>query len=587
MAAPITINLPDGEWTCRWVNDFCYSKDRFGNGISVSCVVSYVNARGDVKNIFSPLNVLYRTVIGNKLLVRNKTAHVIVSNPAQQRVLYQTAVTEECLSQTASCFFNHLGLTYEQHNQALVSSSPFQTLMRELQLPTGFGYTPVHCLPAPDGSSVIRNVIIPSYEVLRYFFLQGNTLPDLLLSYFTGRAQKGKRICQGIPELVAHPTGEPLVVVRNGERVAFLQVKEGLSKAEVSCLARIAFIPWAADCLDKVREGLLLSSARPDNLPDRWHAFKSLRTILPQSRPFMLAACGREFSWQGKSYLLVDQIYDTQEKMPFDKISYLPLGDHRSKSIPLNPAAARENLSPRTKTQPAASARLTADELGNTNQPTSLMDSVDTVSVFGEKPPVIKLPKRDQTGRYHTVGISQEESELLSLLEQGLKDAGPGRVRVEAGIPDTHSQVRNLFTALQVLPTYTCAYLNLDQDPPIFQERYYLNRTRPGLPHAVMLGRLQPRSGSTQATVYVVWASTIRYALFYTPTLQPLDSSVLNHLHTELFGKAGLDTNLMQQHLELWHRFNPADLRVEGLVSKIEGDLREIIDGRKSRTRVR
>lgn len=585
MAAPIKIYLPDGEWACRWVSNFRYKKDPYGDGIGVSCVVSYANPAGVIKNVYSPLNNLYRTVAGAKLVVRNGTA-TPVSNPAQHREIYEVEVTEESLSQTASCLFYHLGLTYEQHTQALTDNPSFQELTRTLQLPPKFGFTAVHCLPNPDSNGSIQQFILPSYEVLRYFFLQGNRLPHQLLSYFTGKADKGERICQGIPELVAHPTGEPLVVPHKGERVAFLEVREGLGKAEVSCLARIAFIPQATDCLDAVRDGLLLNSTRPDKLPNDWHAFKSLRTILPQNRPFTIACCGRRFSWQGRSYLLVDQLYDTKEEMPFDKISYTPLVDHRSKAVPLKPAAQKQQY-PRTKTNPAASVQFTADAFGNDNQPAILTDSVDTVSVFGVKPEVVKLPKKDQTGHYHTVGVSQEESALLSLLEQGLKEAGPGRVQVDGGVPDTHSQVRNLFKALKSLPNYRCTYLDLDHEPPLFHDDYYLNRTRPGLPYAVVLGCLKPFRDPTQANVYVVWASTIRYAFFYAPALQPMELSVLAHLHTSLFGKEGIVKLPTEEQLKFCHRYNPADLGVEQLVKRMEDNLRGIIDGRKAQIKYR
>jgi hypothetical protein len=585
MAAPIKINLTDGEWTCRWVNNFRYSKDKFGDGISVSCQVNYANSKGEVKNVYLPLNILYRTVIGNQLVVRGGVGSP-VSNPAQRREIYQTVVTEDSLSEIASCLFYHLGLTYEQHAQALIDSPPFQELMSQLQLPSGFGFTTVHCLPNFDSSSSIQYFILPSYEVLRYFFLQGNTLPHELLSYFTGRADKGKRICQGIPELVAHPTGEPLVISHEGKRVAFLEVKEGLSKADVSCLARIAFIPEASDCLEKVREGLLLSSARPDKLPDNWYKFKSLRTILPQNRPFTIAACGREFRWEEKTYLLVDQLYDTKEEMPFDKISYIPLVDHRSKATPLNPAAHKQSPSG-TKTKPAASSQLTADEPGNDRQPATLTDSVDTISLFGAKPEVVKLPKKVQSGHYHTAGLSQEESELLSLLEQGLKEAGPGRVRIDVGIPDTHDQVRNVFIALKSLPNYGCTYLDLDHDPPLFRDSYYLNHPRPGLPHAVVLGCLRPHGGPSWTNIYVVWASTIRYAFFYAPGLQPLELAILTQRYTDIFGKVGIDKESIEKAPEVYHRFNPANQGLEGLIKKMEGSLREIIDGKKARIGLR
>lgn len=585
MAAPIRINLPDGEWTCSWVSNFRYKKDKYGDGISVSCLVSYINSKGESKNIYSPLNLLYRTVIGSKLVVRNGDGSQ-VSNPAQHRAIHQVEVAEESLSQTASCLFYHLGLTYEQYTQALIDSPVFQELMRKCQLPPGFGYTTVHCLPNTASNSPIQYFILPSYEVLRYFFLQGNQLPHQILSYFTGKADKGERICQGIPELVAHPTGEPLVVLHKGERVAFLEVKEGLSKADVLCLARIAFLPQATDCLDEVRDGLLLNTARPDKLPNDWYAFKSLRTILPQNRPFAIAACGREFTWQGKSYLLVDQIYDTREEMPFDKISYNPFVDHRSKAIPPNTVAQKQQF-PRAKTKPTASVQLTADERGNDNQLAALTDSVDTVSVFGAKPEVVKLPKKDQTDHYHTVGLSEETSALLSLLEQGLEEAGPGRVRVNGGVPDTHSQVRNLFKALKSLPNYRCTYLDLDHDPPLFRDEYHLNRTRPGLPYAVVLGCLKPFRNPAQANVYVVWASTIRYAFFYAPTLLPLDLSVLVQLHSSLFGKEGIVNLPTKEQLEFCHRYNPADLSVEQLVKRMADNLQGIIDGRKAQIKAR
>lgn len=582
MAAPIRTNLPDGEWTCRWVNDFCYSKDWSGKDISASCLVNYSNSSGEIKNLFSYSQNLYRTIIGSKVVVKNGTAISTISNPAQNRKIYQTKVTDQFLSQVSSCLFYHLGLTYEQHSQAITDSTQFQELMRKLHLPPKFGYTNVHCITNPDSSSSIQHFIIPSYEVLRYFFLHGNTLSNQFLSYFTGRAGKDKLVCQGIPELVTHPTGKPLVMPYKGERVAFLEMREGLSKTEILCLARIAFITQAADCLEEIRGSILLNSVQPDKLPDKWYAFKSLRTILPQNQPFTIAACGREFSWQGKSYLLVDQLYDTKEEMPFDKISYSPIVDHRSKAVPLNPVSQKQQ-SPRTKTKSAASPQLTANELGNDNQPTTLTDSVDTVSVFGTKPEIVKLPKKDQKNQYHTVGISQEVSELLSLLERGIKEAGPGRAQVNSGVPDTHTQVRNLFLALKSLPNYRCTYLDLDHEPPLFRDSYYLNRTRPGLPYAIVLGCLKPYKSSTQVNVYFIWASTIRYAFFYAPTLQPIDLSVLTQLYNDIFGKEGIIKMPPEDKLEFCHRYNPADLSTEGLISRMETNLRSIIDSRKRR----
>jgi hypothetical protein len=577
VALPITVKLPDGEWTCRWVNNFCYSKNLYGNGISTSCVVTYANPAGFLKDVYSPLESLYRTVTGTKLIVQNGVADSPVSNPAQRRTIYKVEVTEKSLFRIATPLYEHLSLTYEQHKQAIIDSPQFQELTSRLQLPRGFGYTAVHCLPNPDSTSPIQYFIVPSYEVLRYFFFQGNRLPHQLLSYFTGQADKKKHICLGIPELVAHPNGEPLIMLHKGERIAFLDIQEGLSDAEVSCLARIAFLSQAEECLERVRRDLLLNSVQPSELPEKWRIYKSLRTIFPQDQPFIIAACGREFNWQGKSYLLVDQLYDTQEEMPFDKISYNPLVDHRSKAITLNPTTQEQPRSSGKKTKPAASAHLTADEPGNANQPANITDFAETVSVFGVKPKVVKLPKKNQDKRYHTVGTTQEESELLSLREQGTSEAGPGRAQVDGDelktVSDSDSKIRNFFSALRSLHKYTCAYLNLDGDPSSFQNTYHLNRARPGLPYGVVLGSLRPLDNSAQATIYIVWASTIRYALFYAPALQPLEPSILLQLYTDFFGKLGIVENLENEKVIHYQRFNPAESSVEELIKKIENKL--------------
>lgn len=585
MAAPLQIRLPDGEWTCRWVQKFHYGKDLYGGGVSVKCIVSYMNSDGLIKNLYSPLNILYRTVAGTRLVVKDHIAHAPDGNPGQNRKIYTVEVTAESLFEYSKPLFMHLGMDYNQYKQAISNDTSFKELTSKLQLPSDFAFAQVHCLPNPDSSSPIQYFIVPSYEILRYFFLQGNTLPHELLSYFTGQADKEKGVCQSITELVAHPTGEPLIVPYKGKQVAYLEVKEGLSKAEVWCLARIAFVSQAEECLEQLKDRLLLNSVRPSKLPEEWNKTLPIKTVLPQNQPFAIAACGSEFSWQGNSYLLIEQLYDVKENMPFDTLSYRPLVDHRSKAITPK-TADRKKVPSRAKTVAADSATLTGNESGNANQPTKFSDSVDTVSVFGVEPEIIKLPKKSQTERYHTIDMSPEESDLLSLLEQGLHESRAGRAQIDADAPftvlDTNNNVRNLFRALKLLRNYTCTYLDLDHDIPSLRPDYYLNRARPGCPYKVMIGVLKPASNSVQTTIYIVWASTIRYALFYEPALKGLELSVLVQYWQDIFSKNGIVKMPAENLIRFCHRYNPASLSVNSLVDKIEKDLRNITNEQKT-----
>lgn len=580
MSIPIEINLPDAEWTCRWVSGFRYQKDARVGGITVSCKVAYATKEGTIKQLDSPLSSLHNTIAGSRLEVKNRIA-TPKYNSQQNRKLYIIDVPQEFASNEAEPLHTHLNLTDEQY-YAYSDDLEYLSLAQGLQFPVTFGSTYAHCIPATKSNPTIDFFIIPSYEVLRHFFLLGSKLPTQLLSYFTG---EGERATQSISELVTHPTGSPLIISHQEQRIGFLNIKEGVSELEKKCLARIAYIPQAFTCLELIKSSLLLSSL------DKGFESKTLRTILPQNKSFKIAACGRKFKWQEKIYVIIDQIYDTNEEMPFDYIYFNPILDHRSKARKPGEVAETTKRESRAKVKPTDSYRITATEPGDNSQAAEIPERIETDYSFLDKPIITfnKLPKKNQKGHYSTT-ITTQEYDRIATLEEAFPGATAGRGSVTRQdkpqiktYDPQHSKVKPFFEALTSLKNYTCDYLNFDQATPFFSNKYYLNHARLGSPYRVLLCLLKPLHEGVNTHIYVVWSGTIRYAVFYISDLGSLPLSLLTEICSKHFSKYGVnsewkeeDTKQYRQYLESYAKYNPAGAKAAELAKRIEKQLTTI-----------
>lgn len=592
MPNPIELNLPDGTSTCRWLGDLHYSKDPAKGNITVGGKVFYTTGEAGPSSVRASIYNLFLAIVGSQVRVENKAVRSFFANAQYEpkRAVYLVPVSGESLENSSKRIYRHLGIEAAAYEEVEQGAPFLRDVLHKLHLPAKFGHSHAHCIPNTNPAYPIDYFLVPSGEVLRYFFLHEGKLARELLSYFTSLEEQS---LQSLNELFVHPSGKAQVVPDGPYRTASLFVREGLTDQEIHCLARLAFIPRAYNCLEMVKDSLLLNGLIKDT-----YGYGKLRTIFPQDKPFELAVCGQRFSWQNTRYLLVDQIYDTKEEWPYDQLLYLPLTDHRSQAVLPEGAETVTTRKATPRTSPTSPHTQTDSKPGDANQPADLTSLLLTGYSFEAKPAApIKAEKTDQTTRYQTPVLALVAKNLISLQEQAQAEADAGRGKShrqdEKHYKAGEQPPTTLFAALSQLEGYTCSYFNLNRDTPSFDYRFHLNQQR-GLsrPFDIVLCRLESK-GPPKASIYLVWANAIRYGIFYAPALRQLSWATLTELCNRYFGfdgvyafgHKGVHGPLLQGHMKGYDRRNQLGKNVAELVDKISGELADILDDNAAKIR--
>ena len=564
--------LPDGEWTCRWIGDIKYKKDKSGDGITIVSKVHYVSDDGTRTTTYPSIYTLFLAIMGMKVRVKDKLIQSFISNASQKRPHYLIKVDDEALFPDSRPIARHLNFPKDTNFTQLTDSSPsFQSLLRVLQLPPDFIIRHGHLIPNGSSENAVDYFIIPSYEILRYFFLYGSSFGRSILSYFTSPDEPGR---MEMDELFLHPAGEPLIIEHENRRVAYLAVKPGLSPVEINCLGRIAFHEETYNCLEIIKESLLLSGS----ISGKGYDFKTLRTTLPFDAPFQLAVCGRPFEWSGKVYLLVDQIYDTQEKALFDKLMYSPFSDFRSQAVLPHEAKVTYSTPTASKTVLGSKSQLTDEQAGGGSQIADLSVLEEHGFSFGEKPLPVKLDKTGQTNRHKRRASEEIEYELNSVLEQINAGAGLGRTNLHRVDGSTQERFVVLEAAIGLIQGYSCTYFNVDEDKPFFRRVYHLNARGRNRPYSVLLCRFVPINDRLGTSVYLVWAEKVRYAIFHAADIGPISLTVLAELCNRQFSQHGVTRKLIHDEIKAYRRRNPKIMDESKLAGRIKAELDNIVD---------
>ncbi|MGI4736634.1 MAG: hypothetical protein ACRYG7_15785 [Janthinobacterium lividum] len=579
MPIPIEIDLPDGDWICRWINDLRYKEEK--DGILCNSQVAYVNPDGELLRSYSSVHTLFMTIPGSRLTVRNYIVRKFLNNSANTDThpAYIFDITEQDLNKLSRRIYRSLGFSGEEYKSARTDELFSNMVLRRLSLPNDFAYSHAHCIPNTNSAYPVDFFLIPSYEIIRYFFLHSSTLSEDLLSYFTGI---GERSTRSLKELYAHPTGKPAIDQQGPLSIASLLVKAGLREQEVNCLARIAFIQQAYDCLEVVKDALLLRS-----LGEAEYAYQKIRTILPQDKPFKVKACGKPFTWKDKRYVMIDQIYGVQEQMPFDQVLYAPFVDYRSQTTLTIDGKQVVNKRSAPRTKPAPDFRITSNQPGDLARPADILAMLETDNTFEPLPLPIKINKTGQTDRYQTVSGHYIEQQLISTIQQGQTEINAGRGRLHRQDTKRHaatsSRATTLFDALKHLRDYKCFYFNLDGHVPSFSLQYHLNKQQgTNRPFDILLCRLEPNGSTTRESIYLLWANNIRYALFYAPLLRSLSWEWLADQCTAHFSKEGVyASSFPKTKLRDYSLHNQLQKDAYQLANKISGELDDILDDNK------
>lgn len=573
MSTPFEIDLPNGHWVCRWLDNLRYEKSAVEDEVSVVSRAVYANRKAKPMHVHPTIYNLFTVTVGLCLRVKDNIATSVYGNVQrdedQGRSPLIVSVSDKSLTDASSEIYKHLGFSFSGYDSALEHDYSFRELMSELHLPDYFGYSYAHLVPNRNADSSLDYFIIPSHELLRYFFLHGSVLSKELLSTFTS---PDEQVSFDIKSLVVHPETEPTIYIDdNNKRVAALLVREGLDEEEVNCLARIAFVKQAYKCLEMVKNSLLFNSLDGED-----YKFKKLRTVFPQDNPFKLGGSGRRFTWMNKHYILVDQIYDTEEDMNFDQVVYLPITDRRSQKNKSKDKQTKLKNSP--KTVSTSSSTLTDKGAGNTDQPAEIDIVSKTPKIFKDNlEPPIKLEKQGQKNTYKTVGNINIPQDIISILEKGKADLKAGRAKLHRknGYAATAKESIPFFKALGEIRGYQLSYFNLDSIPVKFEEKLHINPCllSADSPFDVLLCWLKKNNYN----IYLVWANNIRYALFYDNRLLEIEKSILETYCNDNFRKNGVYTNEIRSNTTTYDRRNQEYKKYFEIAHKIEKDLDRII----------
>jgi hypothetical protein len=175
--------------------------------------------------------------------------------------------------------------------------------------------------------SVIRvinsgvNYLIPASEITRFYFL--------------GESEITTHIFNGTFEELYAP-GD--IIESDDIRIAQLLIKEGINKNGEKLLAKIAFQKEFHSAVSfinsSIQEFLMKNNDKNDKDNDNdTHTDITCYydTKIPNKNAYQMYVGGKSFTYDGRKYFLVFQIYQTNERAPFDKILSGVLGpDHRS-----------------------------------------------------------------------------------------------------------------------------------------------------------------------------------------------------------------------------------------------------------------
>ncbi|GAB3636730.1 hypothetical protein GCM10027422_23200 [Hymenobacter arcticus] len=578
MAVAFEIDLLNGYWVCRWISNLRYEQNDNEEGVSLICQANYESRKIPVAYVHHTVYGLFALNVGLGFQVKDKTAIPNFSNAQRDKregkPHFIVNVFGESLTTASAEIHNHLGLSEAGYNHAIQYDIYLKEAVEKLHLPDNFACNYAHLVTNEDSNLPADYFIIPSYEVLRYFFLQGSILSKELLTYFTSPAEQASH---SITDLVAHPTLKPTIYMDGKKRVATLLIREGLREEDINCLGRIAFSKQASKCLSMIRNSLLLNSSG-----SRDHSSNKLRTLFPQDNPFKLGVSGRRFTWMGKNYVLVDQIYDTAEDMGFDKIVYLPMTDRRSqKSLS---KGQKDKIKKSPKTVPTPATILTENAPGNRHQQAEIDVFVETLEIFKKKLELpIKLEKRDQQNRYKTTEGIIVPQDIISILEKGKADQKAGRAKLyrRSGYSSESNEAFIFFSALAEINGYQVFYFNLDEAVVSFAKKHHLNKRL--LSAVSRFDVLLCQFIIDNYNIYLAWANNKRYALFYDKSLFKIDDSILEGYCNDSFRKDGVYTNEIGSKSIIYGRHNQRQVTSSAIAKKIENQLNGIVNKRKSR----
>lgn len=563
---------PQELWELSFVEDFKYQRN--------IKKIWYIAARLVYQNIITfsirkepiDVNLIFDRVIGG---IYNREGKVVQFNSQRDTEKIDFRIDKSDLGKVSKSLigYREFGLNWEERNDFKKNFLVPNHLFEELH------YAPVHLLKSDKNG--IDYFILPSYEVLRYFFLKGSRLNKFLFMKFL---LSRKDFVDNNNELYVKMESE-----ENGIKRHFLMTRLGFSDSEYRVICRMAYVKNAYECVEKVRDSLLRSNQRKDPFE-----FKTLRTIIPQDESLDVYCSGKRFHYNGKNYFLIDEIHQTREHIPIKDVELIYFSDTRR-----NPKDGEGGKNPNKnggkkgsakKTKPTENPKFTSDELGNDNIPAEV-DIFNPKGLFYNDCDdfnLIKHGKIDSGNSYEGKKTLNVPADILSLAEGIDKNSKIGRANTHSSSNSESDEIKErrevFYKAINALrlDNMIVSFFQIKSGEVKFTDSATLVEPDAIKPeYKTIICEIQIRNNGEFFYLYVVKSDYLedevsRYAMFNNWGFKSYDLNKLRKMHLEIFSKKGIKTELNNNNYNLrdsiqYH--NQSNLVAENLKDKIKREI--------------
>jgi hypothetical protein len=436
--------LQKGTWQIVCVNDLYYQKkSAYSSGKSFSAQVEFKNLEtSEIKKVYVDVSLLSNKVPG--YIFKNEE---IIYNSKQG---FEPKIIE----------FDTNSVSTESEYFQDVFNLKSDDNIENYGIYNSYRFSSVHKITI--GSEVF---IITTNELLRFFFLKGNKfINEILYGFISVEESKANRF----DSLYLFPSDQDKVNYDlKPEHNPFLFVKEGLSLEETKAIFRIALVPNAYSFVKKLQEKII-SVNNDENIDKKFIKYKSL--FPANCNDLKMIVTGSSHTLKGKTFFLVNEIHDVQEKLPYSKIFYLPFVDHRLNGT--KEVSGTQNNVPkppvkRNPTKPSSESTITDSEIGNKD-----LTNIDSAALPGfrfekEEIEVEKLAKRPSKIKYVGSATTDKENSNFTTSDKIDENSNNSRANLFEGNKVNDRRRVSFLKALKLL-----------RDDEKFQLRFLQNPTK-------------------------------------------------------------------------------------------------------------
>lgn len=571
-------------WKILFIKDFKYQKNEKDIWYLSARIVYLNNITNKVKRELIDVNLIYDRIIGR---VYDKDRKLLNINLDKESEKIDFRIDKSDLGKVSKmlCSYQEFDLINLENQK--IDNQKIDNFKNTFLLPNRLfdelHYATVHLLKSDKEG--IDYFILPSYEVLRYFFLKGSRLNKFLFKKFL---LSRKDFANNNNELYVK-----LESNEGGVKRYFLMTKQGLSDSEYKVICRMAYVENAHECVEKLRDSLLRSSQRKIE-----YELKTLRTIIPQDEPLDVYCSGKRFHYNHKNYFLIDEIHQTREHIPIKDVELIYFSDRRR-----NPKEGEEGKETngngnknRTvkRTKPTPESKFTSEELGNDAMPAEIQINNPSSSFFGDCDDfnLIKHGKIDSGNSYGGTNTVTIPADILSLAEEIDKNSKNGRANTNSSDDSENDFIKErrevFYKALTALrfDNMIVSFFQIESGKIEFIDTPTLvEPKKENLQYKTVICQIQLKYNGELFYVYIVKSDYLddevsRYALFNYKLFNPYDLSKLKKIYDDNFSKKGIkiEKNEDPNHLRYTIQYhNQSNLDYLQLKEKIKREINKKI----------